>query len=170
MHCRSVGAVAELLDISCFYGTDKFLTIQDDAFEIFASHDQVTVEDLSVAFDGSCYVLGEHYFQPNPSGPATSLSPVFDFRADLLQGDPNAFVLANKVGDIPAPTGSQDVDYLELAQAEGDLAKHVFRVDTRAGQPPSSVSYSPLPDFTRQTVSCPLTVRIRVLHLSEIRR
>ena len=57
-----------------------------------------------------------------------------------MKGNPNAFVLANKTGDVPAPTGSQDVDWLQLTGAEGSLAKTVFRLNTKAGQPPSSVS------------------------------
>ncbi len=81
--------------------------------------------------------LGTHVFQPNPSG--TGISPVFDYRAASRQHDPDAFVLAAPKGNIPAPTGAQDVAWLELTQVQGDLGKEVFRVDTIGGQPPKSV-------------------------------
>jgi hypothetical protein len=81
--------------------------------------------------------MGQHYFVTSPSG--TGLSPVWDFRAASAQGNPNAFVLGAKVGDLPAPTGSSDVDWLQLKNVSGSLATSVYRVDTRGGQPPASV-------------------------------
>lgn len=81
--------------------------------------------------------LGTHFFQPNPSG--AGISPVFDYRAASRQHDADAFVLAAPKGSLPAPTGPQDVAWLELTQAQGDLGKEVFRVDTIGGQPPKTV-------------------------------
>lgn len=64
---------------------------------------------------------------------------MWDFRAASAKGNPNAFVLAAKVGDIPAPTGKQDIDWLQLNNVSGSLATTVYRTDTRGGQPPASV-------------------------------
>ncbi|KZV96101.1 hypothetical protein EXIGLDRAFT_706115 [Exidia glandulosa HHB12029] len=69
------------------------------------------------------YRLGDHYFVPSPSG--TGISPKFDFAHTL--GDPNAYVVAARAGSIPAPTGPQDIDWLELTQVQGSLAKYASR-------------------------------------------
>ena len=128
-----------MLDISCFYGTDAFADIQVKALEIFAAHDTVTIDEVIKGLDGSCFVLGQHYFLTNPFT-GSGVSPVFDFRDGFFAGDSSAFIVTNKTGDIPAPTGSQDVDWLELVSVEGTVAKTVLRLDTHFGQPPSSVS------------------------------
>jgi len=133
----SAGAVAELIDISCLFGSPKFGSLTTDAFKIFNASKQVTVTNVMNALSSSFVVLGQHYFVKNPFT-GTGVSPTFDFRAASKKGDPNAFVIANKTGDVAAPSGPQDVDWLELIGAAGDLAKHVFRIDTTAGQPPSS--------------------------------
>jgi hypothetical protein len=69
----------------------------------------------------------------------TGVSPQWDFSSAALAGHPDAFVLAAKVGDIPAPTGSPDVDWLSLNKVKGNLATQVFRVNTVGGLPPASV-------------------------------
>ncbi len=43
---------------------------------------------------------------------------------------------------MPAPTGSEDIDWLVLNRVIGSLATQVFRVDTRDGQPPATVCRS----------------------------
>jgi len=133
----SVGAVAELIDISCFAGSSIFSSLTTDVFDIFNATKEITVNDVIDTLGGSFGVLGQHYFVTNPFT-GTGVSPTFDFRAASKKGDPNAFVIANKTGDIAAPSGPQDVDWLELTGAAGDLAKHVFRIVTKAGQPPAS--------------------------------
>ena len=88
-------------------------------------------------------LLGDHYFVKNPVG--IGLSPTFDFRADSEREDPNAFVIASRIGDIPSPDDpAHDIDWLELKAlvGHGDLAKYAFRILTTGGQPPSSVSTS----------------------------
>lgn len=111
------------------------------AFDIFNASPAVTTQDVINALGGDKIVLGQHYFVTNPFT-GSGVSPTFDFRAASKKGDPNAFVIANKTGDIAAPTGPQDIDWLELTGAIGDLAKHIFRIDTKAGQPPSTVRSS----------------------------
>lgn len=67
------------------------------------------------------------------------MSPKWDFTSGALAGHPSAFVVAAKAGDIPAPTGPPDVDWLSLTNVSGSLATQVFRVNTVGGLPPASV-------------------------------
>lgn len=79
----------------------------------------------------------------NGTDPATgspAISPVWDFTSGAEKGNAEAFVIAAVVGDIPAPTGKEDVDWLQLKNVEGELADTVYRIDTKGGQPPMSVS------------------------------
>jgi hypothetical protein len=49
-------------------------------------------------------------------------------------------VIGAKVGDILAPSDpATNIDWLELNGVQGDLASGIFRIDTVAGQPPTSV-------------------------------
>lgn len=65
--------------------------------------------------------------------------PKFDFTSDREAGNAQGFSVLSKVGDIPAPTGKADVDWLGLSATSGSLAKQIFRVDTVAGTDGSSV-------------------------------
>lgn len=67
--------------------------------------------------------MGNHFFITSPSG--TGLSPVWDYRAGVAKGNSEAFVLAAKVADVPAPTSVQDVDWLQLKSVSGSLATQV---------------------------------------------
>jgi len=133
----SAGAVADLFDLSCLSAiTPIFNNIQDLAFPAWeAAPPSFKIGPSTMGYPQ----LGNHYFQPNPSG--TGLSPVWDFRAGIAEGNPNAFVLAAKIGDLPAPpspTSSQDVDWLQLKNVSGELATQIYRTDTRGGLPPTS--------------------------------
>jgi hypothetical protein len=131
----SAGAVVEVFDISCFSGSSLFNTIQNDAFNIWNNvSSNVTTQDVIKAFGDAPVVLGQHYFIANGS----SISPVWDFTSDAEKGNAEAFVVAAVVGDIPAPTGADDVDWLQLKKVEGELADTVYRVETKGGQPPAS--------------------------------
>ena len=55
-----------------------------------------------------------------------------------------AFVQAVKAEDAKSPDGTGNIDWLELQNVSGDLAKVVYRIHTVAGQPPTSVSSSRL--------------------------
>ena len=71
----------------------------------------------------------------------TGINPKWDFTSSgTTAGNPNAFVTAAKVSSIGAPTGSQDIDWVDLKNLVGSLAQQVYRTDTRLGQPPASVS------------------------------
>jgi hypothetical protein len=136
----SVGTVAQMFDITCLYGTPEFWRIQDDAYDIWSDWPNTDPLEpgLAVQLSGEfgIDVIGQYYFIIGPTG---SLSPKWDFTSSgPTAGNPDAFVVAAKVGDIPAPTGSQDIDWVELKGVDGKLASEIFRVDTHAGQPPSS--------------------------------
>lgn len=131
---RSIGAVATLFDASCFFNEIQSLSKKN-------SGDAVQAATNTVAAKHSI-VLGHHFFVNNPTG-TPGLSPTFDFRSDSERGDPTAFVITSKIGDIPAPVNpTTNVDWLELAAipGHGDLANNVFRIFTLGGQPPKSVS------------------------------
>ncbi|KAJ7494184.1 hypothetical protein FB451DRAFT_1216165 [Mycena latifolia] len=120
----SIGAVASLFDISCLVYTPQFATIQTRAFNIW-----------------ECAPPAFHYVTA-PSG--TGISPKWDFTSTgRFAGNATAFVIGAKVGDIPAPTDpATNIDWLQLARVEGDLASQIFCIDTVGGQPPTSVSPS----------------------------
>ncbi|KAF9530388.1 hypothetical protein CPB83DRAFT_850831 [Crepidotus variabilis] len=123
----STGAVAQLFDLSCL-----------------ASKNQAAFNaDIITAAPGEAK-LGQHYFQKNDAG---ALSPVWDFRGDSAKGNANAFVLAAKKGNVAAPTGAQDVDWLFLQSVSGNLATSIYRAQTKGGQPPASCTPG-TPDIT----------------------
>ncbi|KAF8515961.1 hypothetical protein JB92DRAFT_2542830, partial [Gautieria morchelliformis] len=134
----NVGAVAELLDISCLVSDKAFTSLRKRA--PFPDSDAVWEHEARVrALLGPNRLrLGQHYFETNPTG-AAGVTPVFDFRGDLLKNDSQAFTAVTKLGGLLAPTNStQDVDWLELSTFQGNAASFVFRVDTHFGQPPKT--------------------------------
>ena len=135
----SIGAVAELFDASCFFNAIQ--SVYDNK-SLSVKETQTSMRD---ALGYNPLLLGDHYFVNNPTPGGNGLSPTFDFRADSEREDPNAFVIASRIGDIPSPDDpAHDVDWLELKalEGQGDLAKYAFRILTTGGQPPSSVSNS----------------------------
>jgi Protein of unknown function (DUF3455) len=114
-------------------------TIVDPAFAAWSAADpSVTPQNLNIPNLPSPYILGQHYFITNPIS-GTGLSPKWDFTSNALAGNSSAFVVGAKTGDLPAPTGPSDVDWLMLKAVQGDLASQIYRTDTRGGQPPASV-------------------------------
>jgi hypothetical protein len=137
----SAGALAELFDISCL-PPSKFDALTSGAYNLWIkAPSSATPQDIidALASVGSPEVLGQHYFINNPAG--TGLSPKWDFTSASESGHPDAFVIGARTGDIPAPTNpTVNIDWLSLSNAGGNLADQVFRVQTRGGQPPTSVS------------------------------
>lgn len=127
----NVGAVASIFDISCLYGTSLFDSIQDILLAAWDKSNSTSARDIPHGLT----LLGEHLFIINPIT-GTGISPKWDFTAST--GNPEAFVVAKVTAMSPAPTGSQDVDWLSLDRILGKLADEVYRTDTRAGQPPAS--------------------------------
>jgi hypothetical protein len=148
---RSVGTVAQMYDISCLYGTAEFAQIQDDAYDVWSDYSSTDPYEPGLAvqlqseFDIS--VIGQYYFI---DGPNNTLSPKFDFTSSGPNaGNLEAFVVATKAGDIAAPSGSEDIDWVRLQGVEGELANEIYRVYTKKGQPPTSVSISQSVTMTR---------------------
>ncbi|KAJ7590835.1 hypothetical protein C8J56DRAFT_1003476 [Mycena floridula] len=136
----STGAVAELFDISCLYReTSLFNQVSDIAMAAWSQSSVQKPSQLTFREFQNPEILGEHYFITNPVT-GTGISPKWDFTSRAFKSNPQAFVVAAKSGDIPAPTGAKDVDWLSLTAmtGQGSLANQVFRTDTRGGQPPTS--------------------------------
>jgi len=127
---KSIGAVASLYDLACISKSPEFNNIQDQAYALWKSYPANGMPPMSSSF------MGKHFFITSPSG--TGLSPVWDYRAGVAKGNPEAFVLAAKVADVPAPTSVHDVDWLQLKSVSGLLATQIYRTDTRGGSPPTS--------------------------------
>lgn len=137
----NVGALAELFDISCLYGQPGFDDITS-VVSLFwnAAPPAVTPSEI-IAFGEEydlSFVLGEHYFVVNPVT-GSGLNPKWDFTSHAFAGNPNAYVVGSKVDDVPAPTGSSDIDWLYLTNLTGSLANEIYRIETKGGQPPASV-------------------------------
>lgn len=158
---RSTGAVAELFDISCFVNTPFFTKIPDLAIAAWSKAPaSISATQLvsSLSQIQNPALLGEHYFITNPVT-GTGVSPKWDFTAHAFKGNAQAFVVAAKVANLAAPTGSKDVDWLFLnaVPGQGLLASQVYRTDTRLGQPPASVRLilsSPHLDLTNIPFQC----------------
>ncbi|OCH85779.1 putative malate dehydrogenase [Obba rivulosa] len=136
----NVGALAEIVDISCFSESlfDDVTDVIFDAWE--AAPTSITAAELinTLAIFDPPFVLGQHYFITNPIT-GSGLSPKWDFTSASLKGHPDAFAVGAKVGDLPAPTDSAtNIDWLQLNVVQGDLANVIFRIQTRGGQPPTS--------------------------------
>ena len=131
--------MAELFDISCLFGSKLFDNITSVAFEVWNATDSYSPDTIIDKFN-IFSVFGQHYFIKNPFGNSPNITPVFDARAASHMGDDNAYTIEAKIGNITAPTGSQDADWLQLKNVQGNLAQTVFRLETKFGQPPKSVS------------------------------
>ncbi|KAJ8586342.1 hypothetical protein M405DRAFT_875061 [Rhizopogon salebrosus TDB-379] len=133
-----LGAMAELFDSSCLYGTPAFdsaPTVMYDAWS--APGDFVTPQEVitTLGLLPNPAVLGQHYYVLNPVGPG--LSPKWDFTSSgATVGNSNAYAVGIKVGDLPS-TDSSNIDSLMVKAIEGELASEIFRVKTNGGQPPS---------------------------------
>jgi hypothetical protein len=127
----TAGAVADLWDISCLIKLGPlFDKVQDLAFGIYnKAKSPLLLQGIAQALPP----LGHHIFILNADG---SKSPLFDFTSSTQRSD--AFIIAKKLGDISSPAGSTNVNWLELGNVSGGLANFVFRLDTKAGQPPAS--------------------------------
>jgi len=132
----SIGAVAVLYDTSCLSGQPKFDTIQNDTFDLWSAcpnqdpNDPAVAQELKQKYNIKPII--DHFFVEQNN----TLSPFFNGRAS---GPANgAFVLAKKAGDIPSPDNHDNIDWLELLNVSGELAKVVYRIHTVKGQPAAS--------------------------------
>jgi len=150
----SAGAIAGLIDIACIYGTEEFAKSQDNAYNVWASEKYSGLDtwDLIYEFfyDFNIPLVGTHYFVNYDD----TILPKFDFTSyGPTAGNPDAYVVGTRVAGIPAPYSARDIDWIELNAVEGKYADKVYRVETRGGQPPASVS-SVRPYFDLLVQSC----------------
>lgn len=132
IHARSVGAVASVADASCL-ASQKGVTLADAssaAYYIWQNANLAT-KSRALLSEFNLPALGQHYFV----SAGTGINPKWDFVAAM---GPNAYVVGSKVAGLPAPTGSNDVDWLQLKGVDGGLGNAVYRVHTRGGVAPAS--------------------------------
>jgi hypothetical protein len=108
---RSAGMVAQMLDISRLYGTDEFLQVPDNAYYIWSNYLSTDPYKGRLTVLLNCKLgidlLGQYYFINGTDG---ALVPKFDFTSSgPNKGNLEAFVIATRVGDIPAPA-PQNID------------------------------------------------------------
>jgi len=128
----SVGALATLFDVSCFAKSPQALA---EIPELIYDANEA-IPSLTKLLGKTPLKLGQHLFIINPVT-NSGIVPRFDFSSS--QHNSNAFVDSSKTGDILAPTNPKsNVDWLQLTGFLGGLAKTVFRVNTKAGQPAAS--------------------------------
>ena len=140
---RSIGAVAQLFDISGLNGTPTFSTITQSV------HDAWVANPSTNPLDPTWLSQAQSQFSINPVAVHTfvefngAADPHFDFSEST--SNPASFFTGKKAGDIPAPTDpSTNVDWLHLTSVDptGIFASDVFRAETVGGQPPAKVSLS----------------------------
>ncbi|EKM54671.1 uncharacterized protein PHACADRAFT_163069 [Phanerochaete carnosa HHB-10118-sp] len=135
----SIGAVAEIFDISCL-PEPTFDLITDIAYDAWkAAPESITALSLinTISELSPGVVLGQHFFIDNPTG--SGLSPEWDFTSASEAGNPNAFVVGATTGSVPAPSNpTVNINWLSLKSVEGELATAIYRVSTQGGQPPAS--------------------------------
>ncbi|KAH9025627.1 hypothetical protein EDB85DRAFT_1981763 [Lactarius pseudohatsudake] len=128
----SDGFAGQLFDISTLFSGPEFSKIQNDAFADFSPLQTTDPFDPSFAKQVEdkygIPLSGQHYF-------SSSGVPVFDFRNNgPTAGNPDAFVVADVTGNIPAPTSSLDLDWQVMTGTSGKFASTIFRVSTKGGQ------------------------------------
>lgn len=131
-----IGAVGEVFDSSCLYGTSAFDSASTIVYDAWSATPDITVQEVitTLAFLHDPAVLGQHYYVPNPVG--SGLSPKWDFTSSgVTAGNPNAYVIGVKVGDLRS-SDSSNIDSLMVKAVKGELACEIFRVETNGGQPP----------------------------------
>lgn len=140
---RNVGAVAELIDVSCLAGSSVFRQLPDQLYDSWVNFNQSSVQEIidHLHVLNPPEILAQHYFVSNPTT-GQGLSPKWDFTSSgKFSGNKDAFFVGRGQGSLPAPTDpKKDINWLEVANVQGSIANTVFRTDTRGGQPPSSVS------------------------------
>ncbi|KAH0826603.1 hypothetical protein J3R83DRAFT_4964 [Lanmaoa asiatica] len=117
------GAVAELFDSSCLYGTPVFDTAPGLAYTTWeASTEPVAPQDIiaTLGLVPDPLVLGQHVYIPSATG--SEGSPKWDFTSSGgTAGNPNAYVVGAKVGDLPSSNPTVNVDNLMIKAIKGDL-------------------------------------------------
>jgi hypothetical protein len=129
---RSIGAFANLFDISTIYPSPLFYNVTNLAYEDWVNYDGSNFGQHITDYYGA-KPIGLHYYQTGTNG----LTPVWDF--SLAYG-PTAVASAKVVGDIPSPDSDPgSVDWLHLTVTSGSLAQDILLLYTDGGEPPEQV-------------------------------
>lgn len=141
----SVGAVAQLIDASCFAASDRFHQLPDQLYKEWVAYNGSSIQDLisGMHVTNPPEVLAQHYFVTNPTT-GQGVSPKWDFTSSgKFDGNSDAFIVAKGKATLPAPTNATtDVAWLDVVNVEGKIADEVFRTDTRGGQPPATCEFN----------------------------
>ena len=134
---RSIGAVANLFDISTIYPSPLFYNVTNLAFEDWVNYDSDDPNDPNFSHHITDFYgaepIGQNYFQTGTDG----LTPVWDFSQSY---GATAVALAKVVGDLPSPDSDPgSVDWQHLTVTSGSLAQDILLLYTDGGEPPSQV-------------------------------
>jgi len=137
------GALADLYDVSCIVDTPLYKSAPQLVYDIWVEGPIDTAAALIEAWGSAPPVLGQHYYVPTPNATTTSYSPKWDFTSSgANKGNPEAYVIGKKVGDILSPLGNSTnggaIDWLSISGIEGKLASQILRIDTVGGIQPAS--------------------------------
>ncbi|KAK7681369.1 hypothetical protein QCA50_015460 [Cerrena zonata] len=152
----NIGAVAELIDMSCLAGSSVFHDLPDQLYSSWVNFNHSSVQDIigHLHMRNPPEILAQHYFITNPTT-GQGLSPKWDFTSSgKFNGNSNAFFVGKGEGSLPSPNDpKQDINWLQVGNLQGKIADMVFRTDTRGGQPPSSCEFGKSPDISVKYVS-----------------
>jgi len=152
----SVGAVAQLIDASCFAASDRFHQLPDILFKEWTDYNSSSIQEVITAMHvtNPPEILAQHYFVTNPTT-GQGVSPKWDFSSSgKFNNNSDAFVVAKSKGTLPAPTNATtDVAWLDVVNVEGKIADEVFRTDTRGGQPPATCVFGQTEDISVKYVA-----------------
>ncbi|KAI9434591.1 hypothetical protein H4582DRAFT_2060031 [Lactarius indigo] len=135
----SEGFQGQVFDTSVLFPGTEFSQIQKDVYTDWVNYpsrdayDSIFAQQVEDKY--GIPLSGQHYFVElsGEGGPVTH--QVFDFRNNgPTKGNPDAIVVADATGDIPAPTGIPDVDWQQMTAVTGKFASTIFRVNTKSGQ------------------------------------
>ncbi|KAH9933035.1 uncharacterized protein B0H18DRAFT_674912 [Fomitopsis serialis] len=127
----SVGAVGELIDVSCYVNASWFSTIQDVLYPAWDELSQsVTIQEVIdfVHLINPPANLAQHYFVPNPVT-GQGLSPKWDFTSSgKFEGNPEAYVIGRVNGTLSSPDDpiSKTAYYLSRLDGPYELSRLRF--------------------------------------------
>jgi hypothetical protein len=140
---RSIGAYANVFDISHIYPSPVFYGISNLAYEDWVNYDGDNPYDTNfvqqITDTYGAKPIGQHYYK---TGDTNGFTLVWDF--SVLYGT-TAVADAEVVGDLPSPDSDPgSVDWLQLTVTSGSLAQDVLLIYTDGGEPPEQVKNSPI--------------------------
>lgn len=152
----NIGAVAELIDVSCLAGSSIFSSLPDQLYTSWSNASLPTIQDSIQVLQATNppEILAQHYFVPNPTT-GQGLSPKWDFSSSgKFHDNSDAYMIGKGKGSLAAPTDSAtDINWLDVLKVDGSIADEVFRTDTKGGQPPSTCVFGQSQDISVKYVA-----------------